>query len=136
MKPIKLQFEKVYSPFMLIAKKRYAGLYFSTKASIPDKVENKGLETVRRDNCVLIREILKKVLQMLLYKDEKESKMEIAQYVQKQISELVQNKIDISKLVISKGITKKVAGESDQEEGDGKKSKASQNTYKVKQAHV
>ena len=51
------------------------------------------------------------------------------------ISELVQNKIDISKLIITKSISKGTEEENQQEE-KGKKSKGSKNIYKVKQAHV
>jgi len=45
-KPIKLEFEKVYFPYLLINKKRYAGLYF-TKPDKHDKMDCKGIETVR-----------------------------------------------------------------------------------------
>jgi DNA polymerase delta subunit 1 len=48
--PIKLEFEKVYCPYLLINKKRYAGLYY-TKADSYDKIDTKGMENVRRDNC-------------------------------------------------------------------------------------
>ena len=58
MDPIKLEFEKVYCPYLLMAKKRYAGLYFSSRPDKPDKIDKKGIESVRRDNCVLIRRIL------------------------------------------------------------------------------
>jgi len=44
--PIKLEFEKVYYPYLLINKKRYAGLYF-TKPDKHDKMDCKGIETVR-----------------------------------------------------------------------------------------
>lgn len=53
MKPIKLEFEKVYHPYLLINKKRYAGLYF-TRPEKHDKMDCKGIETVRRDNCPLV----------------------------------------------------------------------------------
>lgn len=49
-KPINLDFEKVYCPYLLITKKRYAGLYF-TRPEKYDKIDVKGLELVRRDNC-------------------------------------------------------------------------------------
>ena len=55
-KPIKLEFEKVYHPYLLINKKRYAGLYF-TRPDKHDKMDCKGIETVRRDNCTLVIKI-------------------------------------------------------------------------------
>jgi len=42
-KPIKLEFEKVYWPYLLISKKRYAGLYW-TKVEKYDKMDSKGIE--------------------------------------------------------------------------------------------
>ena len=41
--PIKLEFEKVYFPYLLINKKRYAGLYW-TKPDKYDKMDTKGIE--------------------------------------------------------------------------------------------
>jgi DNA polymerase delta subunit 1 len=42
-KPIKLEFEKVYFPYLLISKKRYAGLYW-TRPEKYDKMDAKGIE--------------------------------------------------------------------------------------------
>lgn len=64
-KPIKLEFEKVYFPYLLINKKRYAGLYW-TKPEKHDKMDTKGIETVRRDNCLLVQTVIEKVLRMIL----------------------------------------------------------------------
>lgn len=41
--PIKLEFEKVYYPYLLISKKRYAGLYW-TNPDKYDKMDTKGIE--------------------------------------------------------------------------------------------
>lgn len=46
-KPIKLEFEKVYFPYLLISKKRYAGLYW-TKPDRYDKMDTKGIEVSLR----------------------------------------------------------------------------------------
>ncbi|KAK1760448.1 DNA polymerase delta catalytic subunit [Echria macrotheca] len=101
-KPIKLEFEKVYFPYLLINKKRYAGLYW-TKPEKYDKMDTKGIETVRRDNCLLVQTVIEKVLRMILIDQDVPGAQE---YVKDTISELLQNKVDMSKLVITKALTK------------------------------
>jgi DNA polymerase delta subunit 1 len=64
-KPIKLEFEKVYFPYLLISKKRYAGLYW-TKPDMYDKMDTKGIETVRRDNCRLVSSVIETCLHKML----------------------------------------------------------------------
>ncbi|KAK1770288.1 putative dna polymerase [Phialemonium atrogriseum] len=101
-KPIKLEFEKVYFPYLLINKKRYAGLYW-TNPDKYDKMDTKGIETVRRDNCLLVQTVIEKVLRMILIDQDVPGAQ---QYVKDTISELLQNKVDMSKLVITKALTK------------------------------
>ncbi|KAJ1329725.1 DNA polymerase delta subunit 1 [Microdochium nivale] len=100
--PIKLEFEKVYFPYLLINKKRYAGLYW-TKPEKYDKMDTKGIETVRRDNCLLVQTVIEKVLRMILIDQDVPGAQE---YVKNTISDLLQNKVDMSKLVITKALTK------------------------------
>jgi DNA polymerase delta subunit 1 len=64
-KPIKLEFEKVYHPYLLMNKKRYAGLLW-TNPDKYDKMDCKGIETVRRDNCGLVKEIVQAALDKIL----------------------------------------------------------------------
>jgi DNA polymerase delta subunit 1 len=64
-KPIKLEFEKVYFPYLLINKKRYAGLYWTNPVKY-DKMDTKGIETVRRDNCRLVQNVIETILRMIL----------------------------------------------------------------------
>ncbi|KAI9713127.1 MAG: DNA-directed DNA polymerase delta [Bogoriella megaspora] len=101
-KPIKLEFEKVYFPYLLINKKRYAGLYW-TKPTHYDKMDSKGIETVRRDNCRLVQTVIETSLRMLLVERDVQGAQD---YVKETISDLLQNKIDMSNLVITKALAK------------------------------
>jgi len=114
--PIKLEFEKVYFPYLLMNKKRYAGLYW-TNPDTYDKLDAKGIETVRRDNCGLVRELVETSLRMVLIDKSINAAIE---YVKQVISDLLQNKIDLSLLVITKSL------------GKG----ATAADYSAKQAHV
>eukprot|EP00439_Symbiodinium_sp_Y106_P014375 s8800_g2.t1 len=97
-KPIKLEFEKVYCPYLLMNKKRYAGLYWTNPEKY-DKLDAKGIETVRRDNCGLARHLVDMSLRTILIDKSVPKAIEL---VQKAVSDLLQNKIDLSLLVITK----------------------------------
>ncbi|CAD5221225.1 unnamed protein product [Bursaphelenchus okinawaensis] len=99
--PIKLEFEKVYCPYLLMAKKRYAGLYF-TRPEKHDKVDTKGLETVRRDNCSLVGSVMQTCLDLLLIKRDPTAAIEYAKRV---IGDLLCNRIDMGMLIITKEYT-------------------------------
>ncbi|VFQ91089.1 unnamed protein product [Cuscuta campestris] len=113
-KPIKLEFEKVYYPYLLISKKRYAGLLWTNPDKF-DKMDAKGIETVRRDNCLLVKNLVTESLHKLLIDRDVPGAV---QYVKNTISDLLKNRMDLSLLVITKGLTKT---------GDD---------YEVKTAHV
>ncbi|KAI0031276.1 DNA polymerase family B-domain-containing protein [Vararia minispora EC-137] len=101
-KPIKLEFEKAYYPYLLISKKRYAGLYW-TRPEKYDKMDSKGIETVRRDNCRLVSTVIETCLhKMLINRDVKGAE----DYTKQTISDLLQNRIDMSQLVITKALAK------------------------------
>ncbi|XP_068192872.1 DNA polymerase delta catalytic subunit [Antennarius striatus] len=101
--PIKLEFEKVYYPYLLINKKRYAGLYFSSSPDTHDKMDCKGIETVRRDNCPLVANLINTCLQKILIDRDPQGAVDHAKEV---ISDLLCNRIDISQLVITKELTR------------------------------
>ncbi|GJJ11212.1 hypothetical protein Clacol_005444 [Clathrus columnatus] len=102
LQPIKLEFEKVYFPYLLINKKRYAGLYW-TRPEKYDKMDSKGIETVRRDNCRLVQTVIETCLHKLLIdRDVKGAE----NFVKRTIADLLQNKVDMSQLVITKALAK------------------------------
>lgn len=113
-KPIKLEFEKVYYPYLLINKKRYAGLYW-TRPDKFDKMDCKGIETVRRDNCPLVANLISMCLQKILIDRDPQAAVDHAKSV---ISDLLCNRVDISNLIITKELTK------------------TEKDYSAKQAHV
>lgn len=113
-KPVKLEFEKCYYPYLLVSKKRYAGLIW-TETEKYDKMDCKGIEAVRRDNCRLVANVLSAVLDLLLVRRDLERAKELVKSV---IADLLQNKIDVSLLVVSKALTK------------------TEENYENKQAHV
>ncbi|KAG0674457.1 DNA-directed DNA polymerase delta [Pichia californica] len=100
--PIKLEFEKVYFPYLLINKKRYAGLYWTNPNKF-DKMDTKGIETVRRDNCRLVQNVITRVLELIL---EDRNIEEAEEFVKKTIANLLQNRVDLSQLVISKALSR------------------------------
>merc|ERR1712070_499246 len=102
LRPIKLEFEKVYCPYLLLNKKRYAGLYW-TNSEKYDKLDTKGIETVRRDNCGLVRQLMDNVLNKILVDRSVEGAIS---FVKRTIGDLLQNKVDLSMLVISKSLGK------------------------------
>jgi DNA polymerase delta subunit 1 len=112
--PIHLEFEKCYFPYLLMNKKRYAGLYWSNPQHF-DKMDAKGIETVRRDNCKLVQTLIGTCLHKILIDRDLEA---AKAYTKQTIADLLQNKIDLSQLVITKALTK--SGEE----------------YAAKQAHV
>jgi DNA polymerase delta subunit 1 len=113
--PIKLEFEKVYGPFLLLVKKHYAGLFW-TRADKYDKLDVKGIETVRRDICQLTRDLLNQILEDLLLQGSVE---QAKTHVRETVAELMSDRCDISQLIISKGFSKEGAED-----------------YKTKQPHI
>jgi DNA polymerase delta subunit 1 len=97
-----LEFEKVYWPYLLISKKRYAGLLW-TKTEKYDKMDTKGIETVRRDNCLLVKNLVTECLHKILIDRNIPGAV---QFVKNTISDLLMNRMDLSLLVITKGLTK------------------------------
>jgi DNA polymerase delta subunit 1 len=113
--PIKLEFEKVFCPWLLINKKRYAGMYYCSSPDTPDRMDAKGLEIVRRDNSQLVRTVLTTCLNKVLRERDIDSATE---YVKGVIRDLLNNRVDLSMLVITKSLSKSA------EDYDGKQAHA------------
>ena len=73
-KPIELEFEKVFHPFILLTKKRYiANKFENTKDPFDLKgVDAKGIALTRRDYCPMVKKCYKKVIDTILEDTNKE----------------------------------------------------------------
>lgn len=101
---LELQFEKVYKTFLILSKKRYAGWSFVKENNEwKDGIEMKGIETVRRDWCPLVSELMQDVLEIMLKEGDVKKAIEKTRTA---IDTLKKGGMPAEKLTIVKGITK------------------------------
>lgn len=99
--PNDLELEKVYCPYFLYSKKRYAAKMYEKKgdAVVFKKIDVKGLQVVRRDSCPFVRETLKALLSQVLESSDPNPVIATAREAAKN---LMQGKVPIDKLLMSK----------------------------------
>ena len=98
-KVILMNFEKIYKPYLLLKKKKYAGVMW-TKPQKYDKVDVKGLETVRRETTPFVKKTLERCLSLILL--EKDGIQKAIDYAKKRIKLLRSGGVDINELIITK----------------------------------
>lgn len=106
-KPNDLELEKVYYPYFLYSKKRYAAKMWTQNKQgdvVFDCVDIKGLQVVRRDNVPFVRETSKEILDIILESNNPESAKECAR---KRARELIQGEVPIEKLVLSQKLAER-----------------------------
>ncbi|BAT22469.1 putative DNA polymerase [Yellowstone lake phycodnavirus 2] len=100
--PNDLELEKVYAPYVLYSKKRYAAKMYEKGRDgtvVFKKIDIKGLQVVRRDSCPFVRETLKRLLELILESSDPRPAIELAREAAKT---LIQGKVPIEKLLMSK----------------------------------
>jgi DNA polymerase delta subunit 1 len=113
-KPNNLELEKVYWPYFLYSKKRYAAKLWTKGKDDKmhmDYIDIKGLQVVRRDNTPHLREVCKELLDVVLESNDTEPPKQLAR---ERAIELLSGDIPNDKLVLSQGLsdTYKVKGKS------------------------
>lgn len=129
-KPNNLELEKVYWPYFLYSKKRYAAKLW-TKGKDGnmnmDYIDVKGLQLVRRDNTPHVREVCKELLDVVLTSNDTGPPKELAQ---QKARELLSGAVPNEKLILSQSL-------SDTYKVDGKNvSITSSECGSINQAHV
>lgn len=129
-KPKNLELEKVYWPYILYSKKRYAAkLWTQNKEGKMnmDYIDVKGLQVVRRDNTLFVRNTSKELLDVILESKNAEGAKALAH---KRAQELLTGQVPLDQLVLSQKLSDeyKVKGES--------VSVTSSRANEISQAHV
>lgn len=99
--PIKLKFEKVYHPCVLIAKKRYVGNCFEFEEQITPKFEAKGIETIRRDGIPAQQKMVGKTIRILF---ETKNLSNVKEYVVKQFYKIIFNQVNVKDFSFAKEV--------------------------------
>ena len=100
-KPKNLELEKVYYPYILYSKKRYAAKMWTQNKQgqmAMDYIDVKGLQLVRRDNIPYVREVSKEILDIILDSKNADAARKLAH---KKATELLKGSVPMSKLVLS-----------------------------------
>jgi len=99
--PNDLELEKVYCPYFLYSKKRYAAKMYEKKGDsvVFKKIDVKGLQVVRRDTCMYVRGVLKHLLDLILNSEDPRPAIEFARTSAKT---LLKGKVDSKELMMSK----------------------------------
>ncbi|KAL6361285.1 hypothetical protein LRP88_04752 [Fusarium phalaenopsidis] len=100
-RPIKLKFEKVYHPCVLLAKKRYVGYKYESKDQTKPEFDAKGIETVRRDGTPAEQKIEEKALRLLF---ETADLSQIKSYFQKQCQKIMRNNVSVQDFCFAKEV--------------------------------
>ena len=100
-RPVKLKFEKVYHPCVLLAKKRYVGFKYESKDQEEPEFDAKGIETVRRDGTPAEQKIEEKALKILFRSADLS---QVKDYFQRQCAKIMRGKVSIQDFCFAKEV--------------------------------
>ncbi len=100
-KPVKLKFEKVYLPCVLLAKKRYVGYKFEHPEDEIPVFEAKGIETVRRDGNAALQRIQEACLRILF---RTRDLSQVKGFLQRQWRKILEGRINVQDFIIAKEV--------------------------------
>ena len=100
-RPVKLKFEKVYHPCVLLAKKRYVGFKYEHRNQKVPEFDAKGIETVRRDGTPAEQKIEENALKVLFRTADLS---QVKNYFQTQCSKIMRGKVSIQDFCFAKEV--------------------------------
>lgn len=99
--PIKLKFEKVYHPCVLLAKKRYVGQCYEFEDQKIPKFEAKGIETIRRDGIPAQLKMVGKCLRILF---QSKDLSKVKEYVLREFDKILKNNANVKDFCFAKAV--------------------------------
>jgi DNA polymerase elongation subunit (family B) len=98
--PHDLEYEKTFMPFLLLSKKRYVGMLYETDPN-KCKMKSMGIVLKRRDNAPCVKDCYGTIVDLLM---KGESADVAANFVKTYIKGMVDEKVGLDKLIISKSL--------------------------------
>lgn len=95
--PHDAEYEKTFSPFVLMSKKRYAGNLYENADDTPKRA-SMGIVLRRRDNADIVKRVYGRVIDLVMERDVKAA----THYARDEMIKLVKGEVDVSELTISK----------------------------------
>ncbi|ODV87372.1 hypothetical protein CANARDRAFT_5911 [[Candida] arabinofermentans NRRL YB-2248] len=99
--PVKLKFEKVYLPSVLMSKKRYVGYAYEREDQVVPKFDAKGIETVRRDGIPAQQKIVEKALRTLF---DTNDISKVKDFVEGELTKIMKNKTNLKDFLFAKEV--------------------------------
>ncbi|KAI0825134.1 hypothetical protein BC628DRAFT_1321043 [Trametes gibbosa] len=99
--PVKLKFEKVYLPCVLMAKKRYVGFKFENPDDKEPTFDAKGIETVRRDGIPAQQKMTETCLKILF---RTQDLSQVKDYCCRTWARILENKVSIQDFIFAKEV--------------------------------
>ena len=100
-RPVKLKFEKVYHPCVLVAKKRYVGYKYESPSQTEPEFDAKGIETVRRDGTPAEQKIEEKCLRLLF---DTQDLSKVKKYFHEQCRKIARGEVGIQDFCFAKEV--------------------------------
>ena len=99
--PQSLAYEKTFSPFMIITKKRYAGNKYEFDAD-KYKFTSMGLVIKRRDNAPILKKIYQGILDIMFSEETSIAIQKATRFYQESVSDLLNGNVNIEDLIVTK----------------------------------
>jgi DNA polymerase delta subunit 1 len=105
--PKKIEYEKTFSTMLLLSKKRYAGLKFEAgfrfDGTMTPSVDAKGVQSVRRDGCPLVRDLVGDIIRSIL---DTGAEVDAVALVRRCIERILEDRVPLEQYAVKKTLRK------------------------------